>query len=148
MLREILGGSRTLHGDELQYLLSSSHVMRVTKWKMILIRGFHKRCAYIHRLRDFQLLSRKYGPLSQHVKPTTLKKCALCIFGSLIYHILVSASPHVREEDENQDRKLAYHFEIERMHFKNMSPIRHYLALAKAQYYLLSIGFGAQRACF
>jgi hypothetical protein len=67
------------------------------------------------------------------VKPTTLKKCALCIFGSLIYHILVSASPHVREEDENQHRKLACHFEIERMHFKNMSPIRHYLALAKAQ---------------
>ena len=74
---------------------------------MILILGFHKCCAYIHRLRGCQLLSRKYGPLSQHMKPTTVKKCALCIFGSLLYHVLVFASPAIREEDENQARKLA-----------------------------------------
>jgi len=51
------------------------------------------------------------------MKPTTVKKRALCVFGSLLYHILVFASPAMREEDENQNRKLACNFEIERTHF-------------------------------
>ena len=127
MLRGILEGSRTLHGDELQYLRSSSHVMRVTKWKMILILGFHKRCAYIHRLRDCQLLSRKYGPLSQHMKPTTVKKCALCIFVSLLYHILVFASPVIVKKTKIRTENLNTILKL-RLQFKNVSPIRHYFA--------------------
>jgi hypothetical protein len=51
------------------------------------------------------------------MKPTTVKKRALCIFGSLLYHVLVFASPAMRKEDEHQNRKLAYNFEIERMNF-------------------------------